>query len=233
MKSKNLECTTDMQWSCKTWRRSGLNVFFLQNQISSRDARKSSNFFVQKTTQDPFTLTIKYLKFIDACGDLNWNRERSTPHTSETDGRAERAAPRVKAGASSVLVQSGLQKGWWAEAMECYCNLRTVQADSQTPYERQFNSPFEGPIIPTGAEVETNPLSPKDGGRVHQFGTKVLPGIFMGYALNVGGSGLVIFWYEIRKILKRCHHLKCTEKKEIQFSRGGHSEEKERICIPM
>ena len=28
----------------------------------------------------------------------------------------------------------------------------------------------------------------KDQGRVHQFGAKVLPGIFIGYALNAGES---------------------------------------------
>ena len=45
----------------------------------------------------------------------------------------------------------------------------------------------EGPIIPCGTEVNFNPIS-EDQGRVHQFGTKVLPGRFIGYALNAEGS---------------------------------------------
>ena len=57
---------------------------------------------------------------------------------------------------SSVLAQSGLQESWWAEAVECDCNLRNVQdlhADNLPPSECQFNSPSEGPIIPSGAKV--------------------------------------------------------------------------------
>ena len=39
--------------------------------------------------------------------------------------------------------------------MECDCHLRNVQdlsADSPTPYERRFNSPFEGRMFPFGVE---------------------------------------------------------------------------------
>ena len=46
--------------------------------------------------------------------------------------------------------------------------------------------PFNGPVIPFGAVVEYHPLSAKDQSRLHQFGPKVLPGTFLGYALNAG-----------------------------------------------
>ena len=46
------------------------------------------------------------LELVKACEEPTWNRERSTPHRSETNGIAERAVRRVKAGASSQLVQS-------------------------------------------------------------------------------------------------------------------------------
>ena len=75
--------------------------------------------------------------------------------------------------------------------MECNCHLRNVQdllAGGQTPPERRSNSPPQGPIIFFGAEVKFHPVSSRDQGRVHQFGTEVLPGIFIGYALNAGGS---------------------------------------------
>ena len=32
-----------------------------------------------------------------------------------------------------------------------------------------------------------SPVSPKDEGNLHQFGSKVLPGLFTGHALNAGG----------------------------------------------
>ena len=35
-----------------------------------------------------------------------------------------------------------------------------------------------------GALVEYHPFSTKDLSRLHQFGPKVLPGVFLGYALH-------------------------------------------------
>ena len=71
--------------------------------------------------------------------------------------------------------------------MECYCYLRNIQdkfSDGKTPYERRFGMPFDGPVIPYGAMVEYHPISAKDQSRLHQFGTKVLPGTFLGYVLH-------------------------------------------------
>ena len=52
---------------------------------------------------------------------------------------------------------------------------------------RRFGQPFEGPIIPFGSLVEDYRISAKDQSRIHQFGKKVLPGLFLGYALYTGG----------------------------------------------
>ena len=56
----------------------------------------------------------------------------------------------------------------------------------KSPYERRFGMPFNGPVIPCGAMVEFHPVSAKDQPRLHQFGPKVLPGIFLGYVLHAG-----------------------------------------------
>ena len=98
---------------------------------------------------------------------------------------------RVKEGTSAVLLQSGLNEFWWADSMECYTYLRSVTdllSDGKTPYERRFGQPFEGPIIPFGSLVEYHPMTAKDQSRIHQFGKKVLPGWFLGYALYVEGN---------------------------------------------
>ena len=74
--------------------------------------------------------------------------------------------------------------------MECYTYLRNVTdllSDGKTPYERRFGQPFKGPIIPFSSLVEYHPLTAKDQSRMHQFGKKVLPGLFLGYALYAGG----------------------------------------------
>ena len=46
---------------------------------------------------------------------------------------------------------------------------------------------LEGPIIPFGSLVEYHPITAKDQSRIHQFGKKILPGLFLGYALYAGG----------------------------------------------
>ena len=74
--------------------------------------------------------------------------------------------------------------------MECFSYLRNIQdllSDGKTPYGRRFGKPFKGPIIPFGSLVEYYTISAKDQSRIHQFGKKVLPGLFLGYALYAGG----------------------------------------------
>ena len=111
-------------------------------------------------------------------------------HRSETNRIAERAVRRVKEGTSAILLQSSLNENWWADSMECYTYLRNVTdllSDGNTPYERRFGEPFKGPIIPFGSLVEYHPKTANDQSRIHQFGKKVLPGLFLGYALYAGG----------------------------------------------
>ena len=81
-------------------------------------------------------------------------------------------------------------KNWWADSMECYTYLRNIQdllSDGKTPYERRFGQPFKGLIIPFGSLVEYHPVTAKDQSSFHQFGKKVLPGLFLGYALFAEG----------------------------------------------
>ena len=63
------------------------------------------------------------------------------------------------------------------------CNIQDLLSDGKTPYDRRFGEP----LIPFGAMAEYHPISAKDLSRLHQFGPKVLPCIFFGYALNAGG----------------------------------------------
>ena len=74
--------------------------------------------------------------------------------------------------------------------MECYTYLRNVTdllSDGKTTYEGLFGQPFKGPIIPVGSLVEFHPITAKDQSKIHQFGKKVLPGLFLGYALYAEG----------------------------------------------
>ena len=155
----------------------------------SQETQKRLKKFLVPTRKPKVSYTDNSLEFGKACEDLSWNHCTSTPHQSESNGFAERAVRRVKEVTSAVLLQSGLNENWWADSMECETYLRNVTdllSDGTTPYERRFGQPFNGPIISFGSLVEYYPISVKDQSRIHQFGKKVLPGLFLGYALYAG-----------------------------------------------
>ena len=134
-------------------------------------------------------------ELIKALEELQWTYDTSTPHRPETNGAAERAVRRVKEGTSATLLQSGLPEEWWQEAMVFYCFLRCIHDklnaggdSSQTAFELRFGHQFKGPIIPFGAQIEYKPSQQTDILRLHQFGKKMLPGIFMGYVQHAGGG---------------------------------------------
>ena len=153
---------------------------------NSQETQRSLQKFLEPERKPKVIYTDNSLEFGKACEDLSWNHCTSTPHRSETNGIAERAVRRVKEGTSAVLLQSGLDENWWADSMECYTCLRNVTdllSDGKTPYEKRFGQPFKG----FGSLVEYHPITAKDQSRIHQFGKKVLPGLFLGYALYAVG----------------------------------------------
>ena len=153
---------------------------------TSQETQRSLQKFLEPERNPKVIYTDNSMESGKACEDLSWDHCTSTPHRSETNGIAERAVRRVKEGTSAVLLQSGLNESWWADSMECYTYLRNVTdllSDGKTPYERRFGKPFGGPVIPFGSLVEYHPVTAKDQSRIHQFGKKVLPGLFLGYAL--------------------------------------------------
>ena len=79
-----------------------------------------------------------------------------------------------------------------------------------------FGQPFKGPIVPFGSLVEYYPISAKDQSRIHQFGKKVLPGLFLRYALYAGEFGRVTYWLQTLSSWKRWTHLKSTRKDSMQ-----------------
>ena len=167
------------------------------------------------------------LEFGKACEDLSWNHCTSAPHRSENNGIAERAVRRVKEGTSAVLLQSGLNESWWADSMECYTYLRNVTdllSDGKTPCERRFGKPFEGPVIPFGSLVEYHPITAKDLSRIHQFGKKVLLGLFLRYALYAGGiwkGDVLIADLEELETMDASEYSKRLNAKEVIFPKQG------------
>ena len=62
------------------------------------------------------------------------------------------------------------------------------------------------------AENYCNPISTKDKSRLHQFGAKMLPGIFVGCALNSGerwaGDVIIADWHDIENYVTSKVHIK-------------------------
>ena len=156
---------------------------------TSQENERSLQNFLEQTKKPKVIYTDKSLEFGKANEDLSWNNCTSTPHRSEANGIAERAVRRIKEGTSAVLLPPGLDERWWADSMQCYCYLRHVQdllSDGKTQHEPRFGEPFKGPVIPFRSMTEYHPISPKDKLTLHQFGKKVLAGIFRGYVLYAG-----------------------------------------------
>ena len=159
-------------------------------QKTSQETQKNLVKFLEPTRKPKVIYTDNSLEFGKSCEGLSWNHCASTPHRSETNGIAKRTVRRIKEGTSAVLLQSGLDEKWWADSMECHCYLRSIQgllSDGKTPCARRIGIQFNGTVIPFGAKVAYHPISAKDISRLHQFGVKFLPGIFLGYALYAGG----------------------------------------------
>ena len=114
---------------------------------TSQETQRSMQKFLETNRKPEVIYSDNSLEFGKSCEDLSWNHCTSTPHRSETNGIAERAVRRVKEGTSAVLLQSGLDEKRWADSMECYTYLRSIQdllSDGKTPYERSFGKPCEG-----------------------------------------------------------------------------------------
>ena len=61
------------------------------------------------------------------------------------------------------------------------CETLKISCLMGKPYERRFGEPFKGLFFPFGSLVEYYLITAKE--RIHQFEKKVLPGLFLGYAL--------------------------------------------------
>ena len=202
-------------------------VVSVQNKNFSGNTKELAKFL--ESDRNPKVIyTDNSMEFGKAGEDLSWNHCTSTPNRSETNGIAERAVRRVKEGTSAVLLQSSLNESWWADSMECYTCLRNVTdllSDGKTPYERRFGQPFKGPIIPFGSLVEYLPITAKDQSRIHQFGKKVLPGLFLGYALYAGeiwkGDVLVADLEELETMDASEIYSKRLNAKEVIFPKQG------------
>ena len=84
-----------------------IQVYPCENK-TSQETQRSLQKFLEPEWKPKVIYTDNSLEFGKDCEHLSWNHCTSTPHRSETNGIAERAARRVKEGTSAVLLQAGL-----------------------------------------------------------------------------------------------------------------------------
>ena len=70
----------------------------------------------------------------------------------------------------------------------CLCITQDQLAGRKSLCERGFGTACVCPVIPFGVEIHFDPTPTKDKSRLHRFGTKVLPGVFIGCALFSEGG---------------------------------------------
>ena len=207
-----------MQLWCRTWPPNGSSHIRAKQKLRRKHKGACKSSWSQRGNLKSFTLTIPWnsAKLVKIFPGIIVRRH----HTDQKQmGLLKEQCAECKEGTSAVLLQSGLNENWWADSMECYTYLRNVTdllSDGKTPYERRFGQPFKGPIIPFGSLVEYHPITAKDQSRIHQFGKKVLPGLFLGYALYAGEFGRVTYWLQTLRSWRRWTHLKSTRKDSMQ-----------------
>ena len=125
--------------------------------------------------------------------------------------------------------ESSLDENWWADSMECYTYLRNVQdllSDGKRPHLRDvLENHSKDQSFRMVHWLSITSISAKDESRIHQFGNKVLPGLFLGYALYAGGIWkgdiLVADIEELEKMDASEIYLKRLNAKEVIFPKQG------------
>ena len=122
-----------------------------------------------------------------------WNHDKSNPipirnqRNCQTRFAHGRTWYLCSSGTVVSFTKSGGEKQWTASVI-----CETYQTNWQTE-SHHMNEDLELHLMVQwhlfGALIFfISPTSGKDRSRLHQFGTKMLPGIFIGYALNSGGG---------------------------------------------
>ena len=104
----------------------GFNPIRAKQKFLRRRKEAHESFSSRLESRKSFTLTT-HRNLPKSCEDLSWNDRTSTPPSSETSVISGRAVRRIKEGTSAELLQSGLNKKWWADSMECNTSLRNIQ----------------------------------------------------------------------------------------------------------
>ena len=125
------------------------------------------------------------MEFAKACEVQSWNHRTSTPHRSETTGIAERAVRRVNEGTSAVFAT--VSQYWMKSGGQASWNAIAVCEMSKTSWQMGKRHTKDDLNHSKGQEYLL------EQARIHRFGKRVSPGIFLGFELTAGEFGMEMF----------------------------------------
>ena len=125
--------------------------------------------------------------------DLELLHPTAVPYRSTSNARIERLIRDGTEGCRSALFQSGFSHSWWPRAGKHFCTASNATpstssaVDKRSPYERRFNEPFPGELVPFGALVRYRPNKVMLK-KQPRFDATSRRGCFIGWHLQPGGK---------------------------------------------
>ena len=184
----NLETIIDVQSWCRTWPPNGFSRIRAKQKFLRKPKGAFKSSWSRMGRLKSFTLTTpwnlaKLVKIFPGIIVRQHHTDRKQMGLLRKQC-AELMKGHMRYCCNQVWMKNGGQIPWNAipicETFKISCLMGRLHVRDV------FGKPFKGPIIPFGSLVECHPVTAKDQSRIHQFGKKVLPGLFLGYPLYAG-----------------------------------------------
>ena len=179
-----------MQSWCRTWPPNGSKHICAKQKLHKKPREACKSSWNPKGILMSLTLTIPWnsAKLVKIFPGIIVRRHHTDPKQMVIAGRAVR---RVEEGTSAVLLQSGQNEKVGGQIR---WNVTPICETSQISYlmgrrpmKDVLGNHLKDLLFHLVHWLSITLISAKDQSRIHQFGKKVLPGLFLGYALYAGG----------------------------------------------
>ena len=185
----NLETIIDMQSWCRTWLPNGSSRIRAKQKLLRKHKEACKSSWSRVGSLKSFTLTIPWnlAKLVKIFPGIIVRRHHIDQKQMGLlrEQCAEWKKVHLQYCCNQVWMKIGGQIPWNAipicEAFKISCLMGRLHAKDV------LENHLRGPIILFGSLNGYYPFSAKDQSRIHQFGKRVLPGLFLGYALYAGG----------------------------------------------
>ena len=214
----NLETIIDMQSCCTTWPPNGSSRIRAKQKLVKKHREACESSWSQIGNHESFTLTTpwnlaKPVKIFPGIIVRQHNTDQKQMALLKEQCAEKKKAP-LPYCCNQVCMTIGGQIPWNAfpiceTSQICYPMERRRMRDvlGNHSKDRSFRLVHWLSITLSSA---------KDKSRIHQIGKKVLPGLFLGYALYAEEVGRVTYWLQTLESWRRWAHLKSSRKDSMR-----------------